>query len=130
MMLEQFKQKYLDEVNDLLNEMEGAMLQLEQNPSSEEDINQVFRVMHTIKGTSGMYDFKDVEKITHDVETIYGKIRDNHLSVSKEVSAITLECIDLLRQLLNQPGDNDEQNVKLFLTKLYEISPENSKAPD
>ena len=89
MMLEQFKKKYLEEVNDLLNDMEGSLLQLEQNPSSEDEINQVFRVMHTIKGTSGMYEFKTVEKITHDVESIYGKIRDNHISVSKEVSAIT-----------------------------------------
>lgn len=129
MMLEQFKQKYLDEVNDLLNDMEGAMLQLENNPSSEEEINQVFRVMHTIKGTSGMYDFKTVEKITHDVESIYGKIRDNHLSVSKEVSAITLECIDLLRKLLNQPGPDDDNLVNEFLAQLMLINPEGDSDP-
>ncbi|MCQ2249738.1 MAG: chemotaxis protein CheA [Bacteroidales bacterium] len=117
-MLEQFKQKYLDEVNDLLNDLEGAMLELEKNPSSQEVVNEVFRVMHTIKGTSGMYDFKTVEKITHDVESIYGKIRDNHLSVSKEVSALTLECIDLLRKLLNQPDDNDDEQVNDFLAQL------------
>ncbi|MCQ2253013.1 MAG: chemotaxis protein CheA [Bacteroidales bacterium] len=121
-MLEQFKQKYLDEVNDLLNDLEGAMLELERDPSSEEVINQVFRVMHTIKGTSGMYDFKTVEKITHDVESIYGKIRDNHLSVSKEVSALTLECIDLLRKLLNQPGPEDDELVNDFFAQLMLLS--------
>jgi two-component system chemotaxis sensor kinase CheA len=129
MMLEQFKKKYLEEVNDLLNDMEGSLLQLEQNPSSEDEINQVFRVMHTIKGTSGMYEFKTVEKITHDVESIYGKIRDNHISVSKEVSAITLECIDLLRQLLNAPGPDDDKLVEQFLAKLNTISPDGNSKP-
>ncbi len=121
-MLEQFKQKYLEEVNDLLNDLEGAMLELEQNPSSQDVINEVFRVMHTIKGTSGMYEFKTVEKITHDVESVYGKIRDNHLSVSKEVSALTLECIDLLRKLLNQPGPEDDNLVNEFLAQLMLLS--------
>ncbi len=128
-MLEQFKQKYLDEVNDLLNDLEGAMLELEKNPSSLEVVNEVFRVMHTIKGTSGMYDFKTVEKVTHNVESIYGKIRDNHLPVSKEVSAITLECIDLLRKLLNQPGDGDDSLVESFLTQLDQLGDKRPESP-
>jgi len=122
-MLEQFKQKYLEEVNDLLNDMEDALLRLENNPGSSDEINQVFRVMHTIKGTSGMYEFKTVEKITHDVESIYGKIRDNSLSVSKEVSALTLECIDLLRKLLNKPDENDDALVNEFMAQLKLVAP-------
>ena len=116
--IQQFKQKYIEEVNDLLNDMEGSILNLEQNPSSMEEVNQVFRVMHTIKGTSAMYDFKTVEKITHDVENIYSKIRDTQGSVSKEVSTLTLECVDLLRQLLNQPSANDDANVEVFLSRI------------
>lgn len=128
-MLEQFKQKYLEEVNDLLNDLEGVMLELEQNPSSEDGVNEVFRVMHTIKGTSGMYEFKTVEKITHDVEGIYGKIRDNHLTVSKDVSALTLECIDLLRKLLNQPGPDDNDLVNEFLAQLTLLSGNEAPKP-
>lgn len=129
-MLEQFKQKYLEEVNDLLNDMEEAVLRLEQNPSSEDEINQVFRVMHTIKGTSGMYDFKTVEKVTHDVESIFDKIRGSHSSVSHEVSSLTFECIDLLRRLLNQPGPNDDNLVQEFLTRLAALSGNEKKNVD
>ncbi len=116
--LQQFKQKYIEEVNDLLNDMEGSILNLEQNPSSQDEVNQVFRVMHTIKGTSAMYDFKTVETITHDVESIYSKIRDNQGTVSKEVSTMTLECVDLLRHLLNQPEEGDDKLVDEFLARL------------
>ncbi|MCQ2973601.1 MAG: chemotaxis protein CheA [Bacteroidales bacterium] len=123
-MLEQFKQKYLEEVNDLLNELESTLLELEQKPSDEEDINKVFRVMHTIKGTSGMYDFKIVEKLTHDIESIYGKIRDNHESVNKDIITITLEGVDLIRRLLNQPSNNDQNDVDIFTTHLATICDE------
>lgn len=119
--IQQFKQKYVEEVNDMLNDMEGSILTLEQDPSSIEEINQVFRVMHTIKGTSAMYDFKTVEKITHDVESIYSKIRDTQGSVSKEVSTLTLECVDLLRQLLNQPSADDDALVDDFLARVAAI---------
>lgn len=120
--IQQFKQKYVEEVNDMLNDMEGSILTLEQDPSSIEEINQVFRVMHTIKGTSAMYDFKTVEKITHDVESIYSKIRDTQGSVSKEVSTLTLECVDLLRQLLNQPSADDDALVDDFLARVAAIN--------
>jgi len=119
--IQQFKQKYVEEVNDMLNDMEGSILTLEQDPSSIEEINQVFRVMHTIKGTSAMYDFKTVEKITHDVESLYSKIRDTQGSVSKEVSTLTLECVDLLRQLLNQPSADDDALVEDFLARVAAI---------
>lgn len=126
--LQQFKQKYVEEVNDMLNEMEEAILTLEQDPSNIDEINQVFRVMHTIKGTSAMYDFKTVEKITHDVESIYSKIRDTQGSVSKDVSTLTLECVDLLRQLLNQPSDDDGTLVDDFLARVAEINGDHSNA--
>ena len=106
----------------MLNDMEGSVLTLEQNPSSMEVVNQVFRVMHTIKGTSAMYDFKTVEKITHDVEGIYSKIRDTQGTVSKEVSTLTLECVDLLRHLLNQPSAGDDALVDDFLARVSAIS--------
>lgn len=134
--LQQFKQKYVEEVNDMLNDMEGSILTLEQDPSSIEEINQVFRVMHTIKGTSAMYDFKTVEKITHDVESIYSKIRDAQGSVSKDITTLTLECVDLLRQLLNQPSDDDNALVDDFLARVAAINgggatpPQQAPAPN
>ncbi|MCR5455935.1 MAG: Hpt domain-containing protein, partial [Bacteroidales bacterium] len=120
--LQQFKQKYIEEVNDMLNDMEGSVLLLERNPSSMDEINQVFRVMHTIKGTSAMYDFKTVEKVTHDVESVYSKIRDNQGSVTKAVSSLTLECVDLLRHLLNQPSADDNKLVDDFLARVAALS--------
>ena len=119
-MLEQFKQKYLEEVKDLLNEMESALLELEHRPDFADGINKVFRVMHTIKGTCGMYDFKDVEKLTHKIENVYGTIRDNGKSVSKHLISITLEGVDIIRQLLNSAGEDHSQILQQYTEKLSE----------
>lgn len=125
-MLEQFKQKYLEEVNDLLNEMESALLELEHSPDNEDGVNKIFRVMHTIKGTSGMYDFKDVETLTHQVENVFGAIRDNHQPVSKSLISTTLEGVDLIRQMLNTPEGNYTEQQSKFLAKLTGNSSNNT----
>lgn len=120
-MFDQFKEKYIEEVNDLLNDMECALLLLENTPDNIESINKVFRVMHTIKGTSGMYDFKEAETLTHKVENIYGRIRDNHLTVPKELVTITLEGVDIIRQLLNQPDEDYTATLSSFTQKLLQF---------
>ena len=132
-MLEQFKQKYLEEVTDRLNEMESALLELEHHPDLADGINKVFRVMHTIKGTCGMYGFKDVEKLTHKIENVYGIIRDNGKSVPKHLISITLEGVDIIRQLLNNPEQDHSQTLRPYTEKLSDFTdddtPDDSLTP-
>lgn len=132
-MLEQFKQKYLEEVTDRLNEMESALLELEHHPDLADGINKVFRVMHTIKGTCGMYGFKDVEKLTHKIENVYGIIRDNGKSVPKHLISITLEGVDIIRQLLNNPEQDHSQTLLPYTEKLSDFTdddtPDDSLTP-
>lgn len=128
-MFDQFKEKYIEEVNDLLNDMEGALLLLENTPDNIESINKVFRVMHTIKGTSGMYDFKEAESLTHKVENIYGRIRDNHLTVPKDLVTLTLEGVDIIRQLLNQPEEDYTATLSSYNQKLLQFDGASNAQP-
>lgn len=128
-MFDQFKEKYIEEVNDLLNDMEGALLLLENTPDNIESINKVFRVMHTIKGTSGMYDFKEAESLTHKVENIYGRIRDNHLTVPTDLVTLTLEGVDIIRQLLNQPEEDYTATLSSYNQKLLQFDGASNSLP-
>ena len=121
-MLEQFKQKYLEEVNDLLNKMESVLLELEHNPDDRDGVNSIFRVMHTIKGTCGMYDFKEVEGLTHEIENVYGVLRDNSLSVSKNLINTTLDGVDIIRLMLNQPDGDFKSTVQQYIARLSQTS--------
>jgi len=73
--MDNFKKKFIEEATDLLENLEKSLLALEQNPNDSGLIQQVFRVMHTLKGNSSMFGFDLIDTYTHDLETVYDLIR-------------------------------------------------------
>ena len=64
-MFEQISDVFFDEVNELLDNLEGHLLSLESDPTNNEIISAVFRAMHTIKGSAGMFGFDEIANFTH-----------------------------------------------------------------
>ncbi|MBL1261027.1 MAG: chemotaxis protein CheA [Thiotrichaceae bacterium] len=94
MNLDSAQQGYLAECNELLVEMESALLQLEDDPKNSELINAVFRAAHTIKGTGGVFGFDDVVEFTHVVENALDTIRSGDLIINSELVAVFLSLRD------------------------------------
>ena len=74
----EFRQKFIEDASDLLTELEYTLLNLEKSPSDSRYIEEIFRSMHTLKGTAGMYGFDDIGKFTHKLENIYDIITSNN----------------------------------------------------
>ncbi|MBS2100659.1 chemotaxis protein CheA [Carboxylicivirga linearis] len=87
--------------------MERIILNLEKNPSDVELIQEVFRVMHTIKGVSGMYGYTAISDLTHHIENIFDLIRSGSLKVDKEILDTTLMVVDHLFALLKDEKVED-----------------------
>lgn len=68
---------FLYETNELIDGLEEILLKTENTGFSEEDINEVFRSMHTIKGSSGMMGLDSISNLTHAAEDFFAFIRDN-----------------------------------------------------
>ncbi len=94
MNLDSAQQGYLTECNELLVEMEGALLRLEGDPENGDLINAVFRAAHTIKGTGGVFGFDDVVEFTHVVENALDTIRSGELKINSELVALFLSLRD------------------------------------
>lgn len=94
------RQAFTEEANDLLAELETALLELEDQPEDRELIDRVFRAMHTIKGSGAMFGFDDIAAFTHDVETVFDKVRNGELGVTKELLDLTLRARDHIKALL------------------------------
>lgn len=109
--MDNFKKKFIEEATDLLEGLEKALLALEEDPNDVSLIQQVFRVMHTLKGNSSMFGFDLIDAFTHEMETIYDLIRGGKLSVTREILDVTLASVDHLKVLLNEDSINDP-NVK------------------
>ncbi len=128
MNLELFKAKFIEDAADLLNELEKKLLDLEQNLEDTELAKDVFRVMHTLKGSCGMYGYDNIGKITHQLETIYDLIRDGKSSVTKKILSLTLSSTDILRSLLQDDNSIPEDRAILLL-EINGIISEISDAP-
>ena len=83
-MLEKLNSVFLEEASDLLSSLEDNLLSLESDPENNELISAVFRVMHTIKGSAGMFGFDDISKFTHEIETAYDLVRSGKVKVTSE----------------------------------------------
>jgi two-component system chemotaxis sensor kinase CheA len=98
--IHQFRDKFFEEANSLLDRLEKDLIELEKNPHDKELIESAFRAMHTIKGVSGMYGFEYVSSITHSMESIYQAVRDGAMEFNRNIFDITFNVIDHIRKLL------------------------------
>lgn len=109
--IDQLRESFVEETRDLINELEDILLSLEIESVSSEIIDQIFRSIHTIKGSGGMLGFDKVLAVTHDLEDIYDRVRSRELAFSSELKDISLETIDILKTLLssNEQLNNTDQ---------------------
>lgn len=100
-MSENPQETFLAESRELLQDMEDALLQLENSPDDPDLINAMFRAAHTIKGTSGVFSYDDVEAFTHVVENVLESLRGGNLEIDSDLIALMLECNDHIGQLVD-----------------------------
>ena len=108
---------FAQEAEELLHDMEDGLLLLETAPDDAETINHVFRAMHTIKGSSGLFGFSDIVKFTHEAESVLDRVRNGERSIDAELISVLLDCKDHTTQLiahcLETQGDQLPQHLEL-----------------
>ncbi len=117
----QFREKFIEDANELLSKLENDMLLLEKDKANMELIEAVFRVMHTLKGVASMYGFDNISNYTHHIENIYDSIRNHRFPLSTEIFDVTFQSIDHLRNLLNDADFKNKVNIKTHETLLIII---------
>jgi two-component system chemotaxis sensor kinase CheA len=95
------REAFKEEAQDLLAELEAALLELEEAPGDEEHIGRVFRVMHTIKGSGGACEFTDVSAFTHEIENFFDLVRKGKIAVTKEIIDLTLRARDRIKEMFD-----------------------------
>jgi two-component system chemotaxis sensor kinase CheA len=95
------------ETQELLTELESALLELEDNPEDQELIDRVFRALHTIKGNGGMFGFEGISRFTHDMESVYDLVRGGSLKISKQIIDLTLAARDVIAEMIKDPEGED-----------------------
>lgn len=93
-------QEFLTETNESLGALDVQLVQFEQNPHDTGTLGNIFRLMHTIKGTCGFLGLPRLETVAHAGENVLGKFRDGQLEVTPAAVSEILGSIDRIRELL------------------------------
>jgi len=99
---------FIAESRSLLEEMEAALLRLEEASDDGEAINAVFRAAHTIKGSAGLFGLDEIVAFTHRAETVLDKTRDGHIAVTGDLTDLLLECCDHISRLITLLAEGQE----------------------
>lgn len=99
---------FAQEAEELLTSMEDALLQLEDNPEDSETINCLFRAMHTLKGTSGLFGFFSIVSFTHQAETVLDQVRNGERKITPELISVLLDSKDHSSKLVQFCLDNGD----------------------
>ena len=109
--MEEFQDKYIEDAKELIASIEGSLIEFEENPQDPKLIEEIFRFMHTLKGSAGMFGFKKIEDLTHHLENIYDNIREGNQDVDSEIIDITLDAVDLIKSLLIPDEDVETETA-------------------
>ena len=100
MNLERARQSFLQESAELLEEMEGILLDAEADNITAEQLGALFRAMHTIKGSAGLFGLEDIVHFTHQVEDLLDQLRDGSLQLDAELDGLLLRSHDYVKAQL------------------------------
>ncbi len=114
------RQAFVEEVAELLQSMEDALLALEDNPSDSESLNEVFRAMHTIKGTGGVFGYMPVVEFTHAVESVMEEVRSGREPMTEQLISILFACRDHTARLIETIVEMGEDSNKPLNSDLIE----------
>jgi two-component system chemotaxis sensor kinase CheA len=100
--MKQILQTFILEAQELLAAMEEALLAVEGEVDKTESINAMFRAMHTIKGSAGLFGLDPIVKFAHTVESVLDRLRARKLTLTRELVGLMLECHDHLAEMITE----------------------------
>ncbi|WP_019026929.1 chemotaxis protein CheA [Colwellia piezophila] len=118
---------FIEEATDLLEELEEAFLELENDTKNMDIINRIFRAMHTIKGSGSMCGFTNLSKFTHEFETAFDRVRNGEIIVTKELIEIGLDSHSFIEKViksLDHINPTLREESKEILQMLHKYSPQ------
>ena len=100
--------EFLTETSESLATLDLELVNLEQNPNDQGILGNIFRLVHTIKGTCGFLGLPRLESLAHSGENVLGKFRDGELNVNAEAVSLILGCL-----LYTSPSPRDKRQSRM-----------------
>ncbi len=120
--------EFINETRDLVQQASQDFLKIEENPEDREIINSLFRAMHTIKGSSGVFELTPLTELVHEAENILDQAREGKLTLTPEIIDVFLDILDQINMWMDELeaeeklGPDAEEYSKKLKDQLYEVT--------
>lgn len=128
--------EFLTETSESLSVLDVELVKLEQNPNDPKILQNIFRLVHTIKGTCGFLGLPRLETVAHAGENVLGKFRDGELEVTPHAVTLILQSIDRIKLILSHieqhecEPEGDDAELKAALNAMAEGKPAPASAAE
>lgn len=111
---------FFEELEEQTQAFEQGLLKLEKEPENSELISEIFRCAHTLKGSSFTLGYSTIGKLTHCMENLLDKLRNNEMKFNSDIASILLEGLDMLKLLKIhlEGGDEKEMDIEPFAGRI------------
>jgi len=116
--------EFVAETLENLSILDQELVKFEQSPNDVAILSNVFRMLHTIKGTCGFLGLPRLEKVAHAGEDILGKFRDGELTPDPQSVTAVLKCMDRIRRIvesLSQTGNEGNEDDTALISELKAV---------
>ncbi|QEL25762.1 hybrid sensor histidine kinase/response regulator [Bosea sp. F3-2] len=122
--MDELLQEFLTETGENLDTVDRELVRFEQDPNDRDILRNIFRLVHTVKGTCGFIGLPRLEALTHAAESVIGQFRDGATVKPSAVTAI-LETIDRIKDILAElaeKGQEPEGNDETLICELQALA--------
>lgn len=123
---------FLTESNEMLEVLDQRFVTLEADPSNTDLLNEIFRAMHSMKGSAGFLGFNHLVDVAHRGENILNKLRQAEMAVSPAIISVILETVDVIKAIMadiKDSGTDSHVATGAISAKLDDILNGDSAAP-
>ena len=112
-MIAQYRDAFLEELEEVLQTMDKEILLLERNSSSHEQVQALFRAAHTLKGSSAVMGLEPMTQLTHTMEQILDEVRNHKLEVTDTLINLLFSTIDMLKLMKAEIADHNQITIEV-----------------
>ncbi|MCX7103078.1 MAG: chemotaxis protein CheA [Methylobacter sp.] len=120
-------EQFISEAREFLQEITQKLMQLEEHPDSKAIMNELFRLVHTLKGNSGLFEFPEMTRVLHAGEDLLDAVRDSRVLYSQELTDRLLDAMDFVNlqvdevQEMGVTGAGHAQNAVRLAESLRQL---------
>ena len=107
--MEDLVSEFIAETTENLAVLDQELVRFEQEPNDKKILGNIFRIVHTVKGTCGFLNLTRLEKVAHASENVLGKIRDGELQATQQAISLILKSLDVVKSLVEFIGANNKE---------------------